>query len=583
MSQALIGDDHPDTGFWNNDATKGLTRAAAALGVAFAYDFCKSSPVWSDSRSWVADQLKSHADSLMRSGGSGWPGGTGGNNWWAVRYSAAGLCYLATDSVDETLLDGRSLAREQVLLLAYQTLIAHFNDNLQRDPLARGWNAEGIGYTQYPWQFSGPFGIAMKRLTGRDLLSDGPPALKYALPAMFPGVVPLDRPGRGKGIHADYQDDGPNWDPQGSANLAFAYVSNRFDDAVIKYAPAMRYIYDRVCGDLGDRHYDSNRGGGLYGILYYPVDVAARDPSEIWGNAWIDRPYGMVIARNRYQDERDIVAQLSAKGYRAGHGHSGPDMNGFRLIGLGTVWATGAGRTGDPCGQSTVFPADPNALSRGATNGNRGVLVDADFGPDGSGYAITSSVNPKAGTATSSTGVYAHVRRLVVDYSGSGGVGALFVIADSSTHDPATGSGIGRYWRLNTPEFNDVRLGDRSGEFFLVGPTRQRLFGKVLWGDAASLRIGVGADAFRRDNPADPNSSGFGFGDTVYRHNHWVDFRSEDGQFVVLLALLPAGTQPPSDISSEGTGANRTIRVGSITIRIDGNRISRSSTASPGS
>jgi len=558
MSLATIG----DTAFWNVDGSKGLTRAHMQMGVAIAYDLCKDSSAWSAQREFVSREIRKNSDSLIRSGGAGWPGDTKyGNNWWAVRYSAAGLGYLACDEAGTA----------ANLATAYSKLTIHLNYNLTgANPYSvsgppNGWNPEGVGYTTYPWRFTGPFGIAMKRLTGQDITNDPniTPTVQYALWSTYPGMLPLPRLNGELGIHADFGDDNAGWEGSGAFNLSFAYAPQQ-------YIAGMKWQYDRADGALGDNTWDPNSAGAFWGILYYPDKVTARNPAEVYGKTYVDASYGMALFRSRYQDEADYVAQLSARGRSSFGGHSGPDASQFRIMGGGTVWATGWGRGGFIGANTGVFQADPSSatISNSATSGVFGNLTATQANERGDGYAVTYGSN---------FNVVDMQRRMIVDYSGRSGAEALYVIADTSQPGTAasdTTTGVGRFWRFNTPEFNTIEVDPLDpSQFTLIGPDGQLMFGKILYGDASTVRTGK----IKRDSSTDPNSVGFSFDGENYQYNNWIDFQGVqsggifDGQFLVVLAAYKPGATRPV-ISGVGSGINQTITVGQevITINWDG-------------
>ncbi len=611
MTKAMIN----DTTLWNNDSSKGLTRAAVGLAAAMSYDMCKNATSWAADKATISTLVKKNADSLMRSGGSGWPGGTGGNNWWAVRFSAAGVSYLATDDNSSTKLTGGGTAtytRSQVLAAVHNMLVVHYDQNLNSANPAKalsgdGWNGESLGYSQYPWQFTGPFALAYRRNNNIDILTAAAPTLpnvatgrpgnvgnfaaggtamtpsiQYSLWSNWFGAASITRTDSGhlgKGLHGDFADDNPIWNGQGTGNLSFALSPSQ-------YVPGIRYMYDRMSGSAssgGDGYFDSDRAGGLYGILYYPT-AAAQDPATIadWGHVYHDDAVGMVISRNRYRDENDIIAQIDAKSHRPSFGHSGPDSNAVRIVGLGGFWTTGSGRNGDPRGQTGLFKKDPETYTLTSDNGgaggagpgdvtnNRGFITATSFDSDGNGYAVSEAVNPYLATPTylSRTEVFRHKRMLVTDYSGLSGAPGLFVISDHSESDgdsdPANG-GIGKFWRLNTPEFNTVTiLSEQRGEFLITDPAGDRMYARVLWGHDSTFRTGTFA---RGDGSA--QDTGFPYGDTVYRNNKWIDFQGNDGNFLVLLALLRADDPLPL-LTSNGTGVDQTITIGNRIIGLQG-------------
>jgi len=154
----------------------------------------------------------------------------------------------------------------------------------------------------------------------------------------------------------------------------------------------MRFIYERVFGSQGDSHFASYRGGVLYSLLFLPPLNGTSDAAPIataqllagvkatdaaWSGAprgdaggvplqpmafpdtepttgWLvynDTSYGMTLARSGYiLDGSDVIVQHTAKARQCYQCHSSSDLNGFRVIGAGSTWVTGAGRVTRPQG-----------------------------------------------------------------------------------------------------------------------------------------------------------------------------------------------------------------------------------------
>jgi hypothetical protein len=260
-----------DREFWNNPGSKGLTRCAGALTVALAYDACHD--VWPDAvRREVSAKLLSAAQGIMKSMGAG-ANTKLANNWQAVRYAGAGIAALACDEP----------GADKIAADAYGKLKAHLNANLGEN----GWNPEGIGYTVYPWIFTGPFGVAAHRARLGDLRTE---VKRAALThwTCFAGTTPIPHTD-GLGLRADLSDDHPAYRGHGTAGLAFWYAPR-------EQLPALRWMYDRLFGAGGDKSYDTMDAGGIYSLLFYPADVPAKNPAEVVGRTYTDRSHGVCLA-----------------------------------------------------------------------------------------------------------------------------------------------------------------------------------------------------------------------------------------------------------------------------------------------
>lgn len=567
----ILAPDREGKAVWAQTSSRSLTRSGRAKQVALSFDLCHGA--WAgrkvpaefktrdgkshrvpaevagqDVNAFISKSLKLNADSLVKSGGPGWPGdGKAGNNWHAVRFGGAALSYLACDEP--------RAEWEASFQSALRGLIRHKQANLSTDPKANGWNPEGIAYAQYPGWTTYPLMIALRRLEGRDLAAEVP-AMALELWSTYQGVLALPRysrlsgPGEarrgwGLGLRPDFTDDHPVWDGEGTAALAFAVAPKEL-------LPGIKWMFRRLCGDLGDRTWDAASGHGLYSLLFYPADLEEKNPAEVWGRTWKDEAFGMFIFRNRFQDGEDFVLQTVAKLRPTLGGHEGRDALSFRLWGLGVPWAVGSGRTTDPRGQTTLFPADPEEKA----SPPRGLVskVNASFlRRSGDGFTVLSMEQ-------SDTGVTRHTRRLLVDYSGGSGAPALVVVSDSSEN--------GRFWRMNTPEFNTITTG--PNRFTVTSPEGHRLEAVILW-PAGGVMPRTGK--FQRGNPFVYGDRGHDaaaglMGSQGYStQNAWVDFESPDGQFLVALTVVPKGTEPP-EVRGEGEGALQTIRAGGRTVRM---------------
>ncbi|MFW6061768.1 MAG: hypothetical protein ACOC93_03065, partial [Planctomycetota bacterium] len=523
-----------DESKWAVDRYRSLTRSMTAIGAGVSYDLCKDA--WdADARQQVSAALQEMGDSLMRSGGSGY---NYNNNWRAVRYSGAGLSYLASD---ETVAAGQITG-------AYDEVAGYLQHMHTTEPEARGWNPEGINYLQYPAGFWAPFNQAVNRWDADYDLLEATPGAPHTMWTQFVGTVPIRRMEGQAGWMPAFSDGHTNWHTDGAASLTFPNVDSR-------YLPGLKWQYDRLVGETGtgDGSWDTSRAGGLYGLLYYPEDVEAKNPRDTWGLNYVDPTMGMVMYRNRYRDEEDLAAWHRTKDVHPSGSHGGPDVNSLRIIGLNTQWVSGAGRyytNLDPRGETTVFPGDPRNWTEMSV-GEEGTLVDWETFADGSGWSV--------GTG-SSVGTVGHTRRFVADYSGISGADALFVIGDMSEN--------GQWWRLNTAEFNDVTLTEDG--FVLTSPDGHKMYGEVLHGDESTLRTGTFTRHWEMD-----------YEGAEYPDNEWIDLYSEDGDFLVVLTAMEDGAEPPT-ITDVGDGFEHVIMVGDQRIDLYGQEVQVHRTLIPG-
>ncbi len=474
-----------DKKFWNDPHSKGLTRAAGAMSVAMAYDFCYDA--WDAKlRKDVSRELLEIASGMMASMGRG-ANTKIANNWQGVRYGASGIAALACDEKG-----GRDLAAS-----AYGTLLRHIKANLGSE----GWNPEGIGYTLYPATFTAPFGVVAKRAGLGDLRKDVP-AYSRTFWTTLAGTTPIPTGSDGRvGIRADLADDHPHYRSHGTLGMAFYYAPE-------KQRPALKWMYDRFLGTRGDESWDVDEwGGGLYSVLFYPADVRAKNPADAIGLNYVDKSHGITIFRNRFKDANDVVALVNAAGRRPAGCHAGPDTNTFRIQGLGAQFTAGSGRTGRTGGQTNLFAGEPPR--RG--DGKEGTLRDHEFTSRGGGYSVVSG---------SCMGVKNHVRRFHTSFDPTSGAEAVFVSSDTSRD--------GSLWRLNTPEYNTIKTFD--GGFTITAPSGAVMTCIVLEPAKPTFRTGTfargGANLYM---PLRYRGKG-------YKLNKWIEF-DVDARACVLMVL----------------------------------------------
>lgn len=527
--------------------TKGLDQYLHARSVAIAYDLCRGSPSWRELAPIASRRLLEMAEFLYRDGGTE-QNTDAASNWQANRWSAAGLCYLATDEPVER---GRVDA-------CFDRVAAWVVANYGTGEGNRGWNIEGRGYQSFPWSHVGPFAIAARRLAGRDLRTASPSAMAHALWTVPAGACRIvGEYGREFAFHNDFGDDNPNGGSraEGSYGLAFAFAPKEL-------LPGLVWWYDRMKGAQGDQTWDSARSGAMFSYLFHPgAAVKPVQPLSIpaWRQAMQDAGgNGMFLFRNRYLDGDDLCAGLYLK-LRGNRGHNGPDGLGFRLVGHGTAWATGGGRYGPRIdgveaywrSQNSLYLADPSTGPM-RDNGERGALVGRPVIDDRGGGSVVGRM------ALTNVGVHGHVRRLLVDHGPASGAEGVYVLADTSED--------GRFWQLCTLATNTVAI-DATG-FTITAPGGATLRGTVV--HPANPQLATGTRI--RGSPAAIDNAKIG-------ENRWITSQSADGDHLVVLTVVGRGRQHPPVRALGGTGAadGRRIAVGGLEVLIGSETIATAS------
>ena len=505
-----------DTVYFKDPISRGLTRAALLQRTAMTYDFAYNG--WSEAQ---RDEVNNALYDAIYSVNANMGFQANYNiesNWMGVRYGSVILAALVWDDKER----GSNKARTKPLLWdAMKRLKDHLEKNIYQD----GWNAESMGYHSYCWSFVGPALVALNNAHSNSenfhLKNYAPNALR-SMWGISTSTVSIENVG-GHGINADLSDDNMMANIQWLLAIGLKVYPNEQHGAI-------KWMHDYLGKSFSDL---DQRGYSMYSLLYYPAETVAVNPTK---KSWLnfhDKEQGIVIFRNRFQDENDIVATYTATAKRV-RGHQGPDTNTFRLIGLGVPWIVGGGRTGEIAGQTNLFPSHSETDKKG--DGQLGKLLDYQYGENGSGFAFGEG---------SCMGVEGHRRYFIADYSPETNANAVVIVSDSSQN--------GKRWRLNTPEFNKVKI--LKDGFLIEAPNGNTLKGKVFNGQT-TIKIDTGR--VRYGGPTIRNNPGIRYLGKSYTHSKWLDVKC-DGDITVVMILQVKGKKHPS-ISHKR--ANNEVMVG---------------------
>jgi hypothetical protein len=520
---------------WGNKGTKGLSLYYIGKGVALTYDWCHGSKAWDDAFSaTVSKKLLEQAEVVFSNGGRE-QNGNPASNWQGLRWSTAGLMYLATDEPWEAkkLADCFGRVRRYVV------------ENMGDGADSRGWNCEGLGYTFYPFGNGvAPFAVAAYLNDPKMDLRTVSAGTKWSLWTCYAALV---KNAEGSMLRPDFGDDNPGTAGEGCYGFAFWFAPPELQ-------PGLAYWYDRTVGGKGNGTYDNARLGTIASILFHPGGkVKEQDPLKIplWRSGFVDTGgNGFFTYRNAYEGVGDVVAQLYVK-LRGDRGHSGPDALSFRIVGQNTIWATGGGRYGPKSnGQdvyqrsmNTLYPVDPD--ERFKVNGNSGRVVGKPtINADGSGAVVANIKQNNVGTTN-------HTRRFVSSFDGALGARAAFVVSDTSDD--------GKFWQMVTLATNEITTDGNT--FTVAGPDGSTLRGTVLY-PASGVKFTTGKRA--RGSKA---------GDV--EENNFVHFTSDDGSYLVVLTIADKGKPHPA-ITADGSWAKNpsgTVKVGGWSVKIDGDAV----------
>ena len=467
-----------DTVYFNNPVSRGLTRATMLFGAAMCYDFCFNA--------WTENQQKQVNAKLFQTmltvnSNMGFSANYAmESNWNGVRWGSALLAALVVDDFD------KKYERNPALPFIWD-IQKRLKDHINRNIFPGGWSAESLSYHVYNWSFIGPTLAALQNHSQNadfELENYAPHAIN-AMKAWSVSTVSIAHPG-GKGIQPDFSDD----DPQ--ANYMLTALGLRLYPA--RQLPAIKWMHDYL---LDIQRIDDERGYLFYSICWYPENIKSENPAKLGWLTFTDESYGVSVWRNRFKNENDIVVAFTAPVKRVA-GHKGPDNLTFRIIGLGNIWVTGGGRTGEIAGQTNLFPSIPAPIAK---QPEKNVESFHYFSSENKGRHV-------AGAAGSCMGVVQQKRKIEVVFPEDNK--AVVTVADQSEN--------GKIWRLNTPEFNAVKI--TSNGYVLTAPNGSTM--KVtaplpeITGKITVSKIKYGGSTSRLN-------SGIGFGNTFWLYNKAID------------------------------------------------------------
>ena len=509
-----------DDEIFTNPISRGLTRATLLQQASLAYDFAYEG--WDETKKKKINDLL-YKVMFTTNANMGYSANYSiASNWMGVRYGSVVLTSQIWDNTETT---DRS-PHLPILWDSFRRLRNHLDANLYEN----GWNGESMGYHNYDWSFVGPAIIALQNNSSSNAfeLENYAPKAINSLWGLSTSTIAIPTNNM-LGVKADLSDDNLN-----SSLISTLAIGMRIYPE--EQLPAIKWMHDYLFDP--EIHYDS-RGGLMYSMINYPDTIKAVNPSELGWLNYHDPEQGVVIFRNRFKDENDIVSTYTATSKRV-QGHKGPDTNTFRLIGLGVPWFVGAGRTSEVAGQTNLFPAKDKTPLKGSLD-SLGTLHDYKFLEDYSGgYALGSG---------SCVGVENHKRFYYTNYSKKTGANALLVIADRSDN--------GRRFRINTPEFNRVVI--ENDGFTIVGPNGANLKATVL---EVNKPLQIKTGKVRYGGSTKRNNPGIHYKGEQYEFNHWIDVYN-NGNIFLVITLQEQGKVHPNVIKK-----GRLIEVGEVSVEI---------------
>lgn len=489
-----------DEEIFNNPISRGLNRAAMLRDMAMAYDHCYSS--WSQQQRYNVN-CQIYKITYATSANMGLEVNYSlVSNWMGVRWGAVMFASLVWDNP--------TVEEQSIMEPLRWNSYKRISDHIELNILKNGWNTENMWYHNYNWSFIGPAPISFQNKFKENFTS----ALKKFAPdatntmwGLMTSAVAIETHEGNVGVKADLSDDNQNME-EGLLGMSFRLYPE-------EQLPAIKWMHDYL---------DEST---IYSLPYYPNDVETKNPVKLDWLTYVDKQPGVVVFRNRFQDENDIVATYNASAERS-DGHWGPDVNTVRLVGLGSFFVDGAGRTQLVAGQTNLFPGSISEDQEGIKS--EGTFLGYQTKPDGSGYACGLGSN---------TGVKNQQTCLLVDYSMDQSKKGIFVLDYKSDN--------GEIWRLNTPDYNSIDI--HTDGFTITNPDRATLRVQVL-GIDRPLDITTGRVRYGGETVW--QNTGINYRGKHYKNNKWVDVEN-NGNFTIVMTLYPKGGSHHQVSSGENT------------------------------
>ena len=372
---------------WFGFRSRSLGHAMATFGAALTYDWAYNE--WTDAERAGAEPLLEyflkHWETYRRVSEER----VTGYNFYGVLYGAEAMLLLATGSE-------KTSRRYAVVVDVLARHLAAVGGEL-------GAHHEGIGYTEYPMGFALPAAIALAQHGEPRPLNA---ARTHAFWKLNMYVQTFMTSYERKFIQYGVSHrSGAN---EGFASLAAALCPP-------EQLPYYRWFYDRHMGRLAaaeaNQRFDSHRGNTPLALLFYPADVAPKDPTGVLPKAVADT-HGYILFRNRWCDADDIQAALIACGQRGG-GWSQTEHLNLRLMAFDTHFFGGPGKERGIENYTTLLIDGANAAKPqpGEPSFRPGAITAFVPGPRG-GYAIVDG-----GEHYRAMGVKRAARHLLVHFA----------------------------------------------------------------------------------------------------------------------------------------------------------------------
>lgn len=300
----------------------GLSRAMMQLALAMPYAWCRDH--WSKEQlTYVENKINEALESWLSYKHANF-GDTRGSNWVAVCRGGEVVLMLAAGKQEE-------------FKARYQFLVEQLRLHIQNGYGSLGVSQEGIGYTEYGGTFLHK-AIQATASVGDSILWKEANKHEWWKQAMYIESF--------QGNHRKYLMTGV----APSGGISEGWTSLLFKQVPQEFLPYFTWWYDRHQGKHSAmkpaEKYDYLRGGTIWAILNYPLEITPKDPTGVFEPAVKDS-HGYHFFRNRWQDENDILFSIMADEAHHGHAWDQPEVFALNLMAYNSRFI------GGPCKERT--------------------------------------------------------------------------------------------------------------------------------------------------------------------------------------------------------------------------------------
>jgi hypothetical protein len=333
----------------------GLSRAMMQLGLALPYNWCKE--YWEDEETiYVEERINEALDAWLTYEHANFRYERA-SNWVAVCRGGELVLLLAS---------GQKEARKE----RYDFLIEQLSKHMQNGYGDHGASQEGMGYLEYGGTFLLKAIFAAASLGDSTLYHQTQNHAWWKLTMYAESFQDHKRKFLMTGV-------------AGSGGIDEGWSSLLFNAVPTDKLPYYLWFYDRHMGRLApgsdQEKFDSQRAGTIWSILYYPIQVSAKDPTGIFP-AGIHDDHGYFFFRNRWKDENDILFSVMADEHHHSHAWDQPEVFALNLMAHDTRYIGGPSKERDNQLYSSLL-VDSTYNFKGASK-LTGELLDSEIASD---------------------------------------------------------------------------------------------------------------------------------------------------------------------------------------------------------